>query len=186
MSWPLLIAEDTAARRSLCRIFGVTWLATRYAWISPLSWAALGLATALASVSHEGAYRVLMVGLRYGALLYGANMLHSLGHIVAGRVVGSPVEAILLTSTRDVAIYAEPGATAPTRCRVGRALGGPTANLIVGSALVLAGHLEHARWVALAGLVNVCIAVWTLMPVPSMDGWVIWSTLMRRRGRDAA
>jgi hypothetical protein len=185
MSRPLLVAEDTSVRRSLCRFLGVTWLATRYAWMSPLAWAALGLATALASERREGGYRVLTVGLGYGAVLYGANILHSLGHVIAGRAVGSPVEAILLTSTRDVTIYAQPGASAPTRCRVLRALGGPAANLIVGSALMLAGHLAQARWVATAGLLNVCIAAWTLMPVPSMDGWVIWSTLVHRRGRGA-
>jgi hypothetical protein len=186
MSRPLFVAEDITACRRLFRLVGVSWSATRYAWMSPLSWTALGLGTALASVSPEDTYRFLVVGLAYGVVLYGANTLHSVGHIVAGRVVGSPVEAILLTSTRDVVIYAQPGAAAPARCRVIRAFGGPTANLVVGSALMLAGHLEHARWVVTAGLANVCIAVWTLMPVPSMDGGVIWSALARRGGRDAA
>jgi hypothetical protein len=180
---PLLVAEDITTRRRLFRIIGVSWSATRYAWMSPVSWATLGLATAFASPRGEDAVGILVAGLGYGALLYAANILHSLGHIVAGHVVGAPVETILVTSTRDVTIYAQPGAAAPPFCRVSRALGGPAANLAAGSALMLVGHLAQASWVAIAGLANVCIAVWTLMPVPSLDGWVIWSLLMNWKGR---
>jgi Zn-dependent protease len=139
----------------------------------------LGLAMAVARPGHEDAVRVVVVGVGYGALLYSANLLHSLGHVLAGRLVGTPVEAILMTSTRDVVLYAQPGAAAPVRPRVGRALGGPVANLAVGLVLILAGHWAQARWVFFAGLMNVLIALWTLMPVPSLDGWVIWRTLVR-------
>jgi len=182
---PLLVAEDISARTMLFRVFGVTWFATRYAWVSPLSWAALGLAMGFAAERNSGAADVLIAGLGYGAALYATNILHSVGHIIAGRVVGTPAGAILVTSTRDITIYTLPGAAAPPRCRLGRALGGPAANLAVGCALILAGHLAEAPWVTMTGIVNVCVAVWTLMPVPSLDGSVIWSVLFRSRG-DAA
>jgi Zn-dependent protease len=141
---------------------------------------------AFASQKDTDGARVLLAGFGYGAVLYAANILHSVGHVIAGRVVGSPVEAVLVTSTRDVMIYAQPGAAAPARRRLGRSLGGPAANLAVGCALTLAGHLADASWMVVAGLMNVCIAIWTLMPVPSLDGWVIWSVLWRSRGGDAA
>ena len=180
---PLLVAEDITVRRNLFRRFGVSWLATRYAWVSPLSWVTLGLAMAFASRKDADGTRVLLAGLGYGAVLYAANVLHSVGHIIAGRVVGSPVKAVLVTSTRDVMIYAQPGAAAPARRRLGRALGGPAANLAVGCALTLAGHLAGVSGMGVAGLMNVCIAIWTLMPVPSLDGWVIWSTVVRPSAR---
>ncbi len=186
MRKPLLVAEDITARRSLFRVFGVGWSATRYAWLSPLSWVTVGLAMAFASRSDADGTEVLVAGLGYGAVLYAANILHSVGHMIAGRAVGAPVEAVLVTSTRDVIIYAQPGAAAPDRCRIGRAVGGPAANLAVGCALMLAGHLAQAAWLAMAGLVNVGVAIWTLMPVPSLDGWVIWSILMHSRGGDSA
>lgn len=141
---------------------------------------------ALASRGHADATGVLVAGLGYGAVLYGTNILHSLGHIVAGRVVGSPVEAVLMTSTRDVMIYAQPGATAPARRRLGRALGGPIANLAAGSALILAGHWARVPWVAMSGIVNVGVALWTLVPVPSLDGWVIWRIVVRSARDEAA
>ena len=185
MRKPLLVAEDLSARRTLFRVFGVSWSVTRYAWISPLSWATLGLAMAFAGGRDADAATVLIGGLGYGAALYAANILHSVGHIIAGRVVGTPAGAILVTSTRDITIYTLPGAAAPPRCRLGRALGGPAANLAVGCALILAGHLAEAPWVTMTGIVNVCVAVWTLMPVPSLDGSVIWSVLFRSRGNAA-
>jgi hypothetical protein len=178
---PLLVAEDINARRRLFRIFGVSWSATRYAWLSPLSWGALGLALALASPKDAGAGRLLVAGLGYGALLFAANILHSVGHIMAGRLVGTPVDTVLSTSTRDVILYVQPGTAAPVRCRLGRSLGGPAANLAVGCALALVGHLAQASWASMAGLVNVAIAAWLLMPIPSLDGWVLWSILLRSR-----
>jgi hypothetical protein len=173
VSRPLLVAEDITARRRLFRLFDVSWLATRYAWAGPLSWTALGFAMALAKPGGAGGARLLIEALGYGVVLYAANILHSVGHVIAGRLVGTPVEAVLVTSTRDVIIYVQPGAAAPAPCRAGRALGGPAANVAVGGALMLAGHLTHASWVSMAGLVNVAVAAWTLMPVPSLDGWVI-------------
>lgn len=76
------------------------------------------------------------------------------------------------TSTRDVMIYSQPGA-APSRCRVG-------------CALILTGHLTEASWTVVAGLLNVAIATWTLMPIPSLDGWMIWGMLTPSSGTDAA
>jgi hypothetical protein len=183
VSRPLLVAEDITVRRRLFRLFDVSWLATRYAWVSPLFWAALGFAMTLAKPGGAGGARLLVEGIGYGVVLYAANILHSVGHVIAGRVVGTPAEAVVMTSTRDVIVYVRPGAAAPALCRVGRALGGPAANVAVGGALMLAGHLTRASCVAMAGLVNVAVAAWTLMPVPSLDGWVIWGILMHpRRG----
>lgn len=151
-----------------------------------MSWVTLGFAIAFAGQRDADGTGVLVAGLTYAAVLYAANILHTVGHIIAGRVVGSSVDIVLMTSTRDVMIYTQPGAAAPACCRVGRALGGPVANLAVGCALILAGHLTEASWTVAAGAINVGVAIWTLMPVPSLDGWVIWSILTRSSGGDAA
>jgi len=88
-----------------------------------------------------------------------------------------PGRAVLTTSTRDVIVYERPGETESPRRRVGRALGGPAANLAAGCALLLAGGLARASWARAAGVINVVVGLWTLMPVPSLDGWVIWRSL---------
>ncbi len=186
MRKPLLVLEDITARRSLFRVCGINWSVTRYAWLSPFFWVTLGFALAFVSQRSTDVPRLLVAGFGYGAVLYAANIFHSVGHIIAGRVLGTPVEAVLATSTRDVIIYRQPGTAAPARCRLGRALGGPAANLAVGCALALAGHLLAISWILVAGFMNVIIAIWTLLPVPSLDGWVIWSILMRSGEGNAA
>lgn len=180
MRGPLLVAEDVTARRRLFRAFGVTWLATRYAWMSPLAWVTLGIAMAFAGRRDADDTPLLLAGVGYGVVLYVANALHSVGHIMSGRLVGTPVEAVIMTSTRDVILYTRPGAVAPPRCRCGRALGGPVANASVGCALIVASHWANTPWITMAGVVNVGVAVWTLTPLPTLDGSVIWASCRMR------
>jgi membrane-associated protease RseP (regulator of RpoE activity) len=180
---PLLVAEQITARYRLFQVSGVSWSATRYAWLSPGSWVGLGLATAVASRAYSGLFGVALAGIGYGAVLFAANVIHSLGHVVAGRIAGAGVETVLLTSTRDVIIYGQPGAAAPPRRRLIRALGGPVASLAAGCILMLVGHLAAAPGLRMAGIVNVAVSFWTLMPIPSLDGWVIWRDLAHRKRR---
>jgi hypothetical protein len=174
------VLEDTSprSRRTLFRIAGVTWAATRYAWVSPLFWTALGMAVAWAGRRGEPIEEALLVGCGYGLALYVSNALHSVGHIVAGRVAGAPMGTNLLTSTRDVTIYLQPGASVPRRPRVARALGGPVANLVCGIVALAASGVGLPRWFARVGYINIGVGLWTLAPVRSMDGWVIWRTLL--------
>jgi len=140
---------------------------------------------AFASQEDAGATRVLAAGIGYAAVPYCSNIPHSVGHVIAGHIVGAPVEVVLVTSTRDVMVCAQPGTAAPARSRLRRALGGPAANLAAGCVLTLAGHVTEASWIVVAGWMIVGIAFWTLMPVPSLDGWVVWSLWTRSRGGDA-
>jgi len=176
---PLLVLEDTGAsvRRPLFRVAGVTWAATRYAWVSPLFWGALGITVAFAGRRGESIEAALLVGCGYGLMIYGSNVIHSIGHILAGRVAGAPMGTILLTSTRDVAVYLQPGTSAPRRLRVARALGGPVANLVCGLVSLAASGVASSGWLAAFGYFNIGVGLWTLTPVPSMDGWVIWRIL---------
>lgn len=179
MPKPLLVAEALTPRRTLFRLLGATWQATRYGWLSVAWWMALGCTVALTARLRGGDSGWLVDGLACGAVLMLSNVLHSLGHVVAGRAVASPVRVVLTTSTRDVIVYGRPGETESPRRRVGRALGGPAANLAAGCAPLLAGGLARASWARAAGVINVAVGLWTLMPVPSLDGWVIWRSLAR-------
>ena len=80
----------------------------------------------------------------------------------------------VLTSTRDVNVYREPGASAPPRLRRLRSLGGPAANLVFGLAAVAAARLLGSRGALMFGYMNIAVALWTLVPLPTMDGWVVW------------
>jgi Zn-dependent protease len=177
VSKPFLVMEGLAPRWELFRLLGAQWQATRWGWLSVAWWMALGCTVALAARLRAGESGWPVDGLAWGAVMMLSNFLHSFGHVVAGRAVASPVRAVLTTSTRDVIVYERPGETESPRRRVGRALGGPAANLAAGCALLLAGGLARASWARAAGVINVVVGLWTLMPVPSLDGWVIWRSL---------
>lgn len=179
MPRPFLVAEETgpAFRRTLFRLFGITWAATRYAWLGPLFWCAMGILIALAEQRPPG--DSFTVGVGYGLLLYASNVLHTVGHIVFGRLAKAPMAVNVLTSTRDVNVYVQPGASAPPGRRMLRALGGPLANVLGGLAAFAPSWIFATRWLSMFGYFNLAIGFWTLAPIPSLDGWVIWRTVFR-------
>jgi len=178
---PLLVIEDIrpAKRIDLFTVGGVRIQATHYAWISLPAWMLLGLLMALFSENGILSFEALQIGLLYGLCLYLSNVIHSLGHIVAGKIIRSPMNILLLTSTRDVTEYAEGQASSPNHKRLLRSLGGPVFNIAAGLAGLAAMVLFGSQPAKIFALVNFGVGLWTLCPVPSMDGWVIWKALIR-------
>jgi hypothetical protein len=182
MKKPFLVFEDVAStpRRKVFTFLGVQWVATTYAWFGPLFFVLLGiLASALADWELMLSDR-LTRGLGYGLFLYLSNTVHSLGHIVFGRLAGAPMNANLLTATRDVNLYEGDRRTVPDSVRVVRSLGGPVSNALLGTGALLLADVLRSNWLQVCGYLSISVAVWTLMPVPTLDGWIVWKTLFRR------
>lgn len=184
---PLLVLEDTTQpRRRLFTALGVEWWATRWAWAGPFFWLALGWAVAWAA--NPGASQALPSGLACGALLWLANLTHTLGHVAASRAVGTPLDAVVITSTRDVTVYRGAKRTAPPGVRALRSLGGPLANALAGVVAVglgagpptPGGAEAGTPWLLVFGVLNLGVAAWTLAPVPTLDGWIVWGWILRR------
>jgi hypothetical protein len=179
MSRPLLVFEDisTTPRRRLFGFLGVEVMATPYAWFSVPFFCILGVLIAFGQRPEDVGLRTVMVGLVYGLLLYFTNVLHSLGHILAAKKIVAPMEVLLLTGTRDVTLYRK-GDPEPSKWMfIGRSLGGPVANMLAGFIALGIWYLFVDAWLLSFCVFNFAIAVWTLCPVPSMDGWVIWGEL---------
>ena len=189
---PLLVLEDTTHPGwKLFSLFGVEWWATRWAWAGPFFWVALGWAVAWSDPSGagSGAPHRIAVGTAYGVLLWLTNTVHTLGHVAGARLAGTPMDAVVVTSTRDVTVYRGAKREVAERIRVVRSMGGPLANALVGcAALAVAARfagagepaLGPAPWLRSFGVFNLCIAAWTLAPVPTMDGWIVWRWVFRR------
>jgi hypothetical protein len=182
---PLFVVDDirSTKRTLLFTIAGVRIEATRYAWMAPITWLAFGLLIAVLDGGSGSVVPLIMNALVYGAALYSANVLHSLGHIIAGTIVGAPMDILLLTSTRDVTLYLTDPLSYPVGVRVGRSLGGPLLNLGAAFLCFSLGTLPGAPWLESFAIVNLGVGLWTLCPVPTMDGWVIWRGLFRGRTR---
>lgn len=116
-----------------------------------------------------------------------ANAAHALGHIVSGTLVGSAMDELLVTATRDANIYLGDQSGVRGRTHIARAVGGPAANLVVAAITfavlsALGGGGTHPMLDRIAG-VNLLFGLGGFLPVPSVDGEVIWREVWRgRRG----
>jgi hypothetical protein len=57
---------------------------------------------------------------------------------------------------------------------------GPLLNLLIGIALFIVGHALHASCLTIFGYFRLATGLWTLCPIPTMDGWVIGCGLLGR------
>lgn len=177
---------DTVRHIPVGKVWGVPVSITPLTWLGPLVFfglhaalSALGPPQSLAEVARGGA--VFVVGVEANTLV------HALGHIVGGRVVGSPMDELLLTATRGANLYRGDQAALPGRVHLGRALGGPLLNLIfVGTLLALSWLLPSPPTGLASETISSLISTGLTfglggLPLPSVDGQVIWREILRSR-----
>ncbi len=136
----------------------------------------LGLALIFAPTAQLGPQ--IFVGIVYGLLIILSSFCHGLGHIINSRLVKAPMTSLYITATVGVTHY-EDDTEQPGRVHLGRALGGPLFNLFLGlSAIALYLVVAPSHFLLFFGIVNLGFGVFTLMPIPSLDGAVIWHELL--------
>lgn len=178
----LLVIENLhkSPRRKLFSISGVDYLATPLGWVQALLYLILGLVLAYFIAPYEGVAARLGAGLVYGVLLSATMFNHTLGHLLGSKFVGAPLHATLITATVSISVY-EDNHDYPSRVHLGRAVGGSLFNLMVGLLFlvpVAAGLASHfILFFAFANLAMV--AIW--LPIPTLDGEVIWRELRHWR-----
>jgi Zn-dependent protease len=180
MRKPLMVFEDIHAttHRKLFTILGVDWLATPYAWLSLPIFLALGILTGFAGEHSRGTEVWLPIGLGYGLLLYLVNTLHSIGHILSGKLVRAQMDANLVTATLHVNLYYGEPKNFSKWVHIGRALGGPIFNVVMGLIALGLWKISGSYFLAAFANLNVLVGIASLAPVPTLDGWVVWGKLM--------
>lgn len=172
---PLMVLEDihTTPRRELFTLFGVRWTVTPYAWVGVIVEIIFGMIAALVTGNS------LVVGVLWGILIVVSLTLHSIGHILGGLYVGSPMDEVLVTASRQVNIYRNDPPNLPSRVHLGRALGGPLMNIVVGAITLILTALGGGATLLFFAAVNLVWGLGALLPLPSVDGEVIWRELRR-------
>ena len=190
MADPLMVLEDTGPsnRRHIGSVLGVDLYATPLAGLGIVMQLVAGAVLGWFLFEGDPAAR-LVSGALLGSLLLVSNVVHGMGHLLGGRLAGSPMTGYLVTMTRHVNLYEDdpddPTAI-PPRVHILRAAGGPALNLIVGVLALLVWWVSR-DWVSAAlAILNLGFAVGALAPVPSVDGEVIWRELRRREARPDA
>lgn len=176
---------DTTRHIAIGRLWRVVIAVTPTVWLQGPLFYVLGLALSYGpGRAPSGAGLAVRAGDALTFLVAGlaANTVHAFGHIVSGTLAGSAMDELLITATRDANIYRGDQSAVRGRTHVARAIGGPAANVITAAlayaALAVVGGGVHP-WLARIGSVNLLYGLGGLLPIPSVDGEVIWREVWR-------
>ena len=171
----LMIFENTdqAHLRKMFTLFEVDYFFTRRTWINLPLMLTVGIILAFILLPESQLAFKLLSGVGYGFLIILSSFCHGVGHIISSRLVKAPVKSIIMTATVNT-IQFDDRDEKPSRVHVGRALGGPLFNLLLGLlAILFYQYVVENYFIIFFGWVNVLFGVFTLLPVPSLDGPVI-------------
>jgi hypothetical protein len=173
---------DTIRRIPIGQFWSVRLLITPITWLSPFVFFGLHFLINLLNPNLN------LVDRLYQSLLFTiaveiTTILHAFGHILSGKLVNSAMDELLITATRDVNLYHGDQSMIPSHVHLIRSLGGPVFNLIVaGTLITLAPRIAPGFWSGLlASLIstNLFFGFGGFLPLPSVDGEVIWRELLR-------
>ena len=170
--------------RFLFRTDTVSCYASPFAWLSLVTFLLLGSLVAVFERPNQGAPPRLLVALQYGLILFLSNAVHTLGHLVAARLLGIRTIAVVVTATFHVNSHLCVHGVCSHWRHIGRALGGPAANLLLGFVALAATSSFPAASVRFLALANLIVAGALVLPIPRVDGWVIWGELLGFRRRE--
>jgi Zn-dependent protease len=160
-------------RRKLFTLLEVDYFSTHRFWVNIPLTAVAGIAVALIFSPADQLVSQVLVGLGFGLLIIVSSFIHGLGHIISSRMVKAPMKSLIMTATVNVTHFEDMGEQS-SRVHVGRSLGGPVLNLILG-VLAIAIYLIalDSYFLLFFGIVNLGFGGFTILPIPSLDGSVI-------------
>lgn len=183
MGNPLFMVEDieTTPRHRVFLLFGVPAKITPFGWLGTAQPFMGGIVLGALLSIGQSAGVVLGNALLTGMLVVISVYLHSIGHIIGGKLVGAPMDELLLTMTRQVNIYHGPQEF-PSRVHLARAMGGPIANIVFGITLLVGWLTVGGIPLAVLGVGNILGGLAAaLLPIPSVDGEILYRELAKMR-----
>lgn len=185
----LLENLDTVRRIRIGSFWKVTLLITPWTWLSPFVFFGLHFLLNLLNTRLTLDERLLQ-SIYFVIAVELATPIHAFGHILSGKLVRSAMDELLITATRDVNVYHGDQAKIPGYVHLVRSLGGPVINIIVGIfCIFIARWIPPGFWAGVNNSMistNLFFGLGGLLPVPSVDGQVIWREIinfMRNRKR---
>ncbi len=169
--------------RKVLTLWGADVTVTPLAWVSVPFFILIGTGCAVAMSPHSDMAYYAESGVVFGLLLFFSNIIHTLGHVMAGRVVGAPNGGVRVTAMFHVNYHQCDPVVCTRWTHIGRSLGGPIANLLVGGITTALASVESWVWIGFLAKANVIVGAFLLLPIPKVDGWVIWGELLGFRRR---
>jgi hypothetical protein len=173
---------DTVRRIPIGRFWGVRLLVTPITWLGPFVFFGLHFLINIFAPDLSLTDR-LYQSLLFTIAVEITTVLHAFGHILSGKMVNSAMDELLITATRDVNLYHGDQSNIPGYIHLVRSLGGPVFNLIVAGLLAaFSPGMTTGFWAGLiASLIstNRFFGFGGFLPLPSVDGEVIWREVLR-------
>jgi Zn-dependent protease len=173
---------DTVRRIPIGRFWGVTLLVTPLAWLGPFVFFGVHILLNVLN-SHLSLMDRLYQALLFTIAVEITTVLHAFGHILSGKLVHSAMDELLITATRDVNLYHGDQRLIPGYVHLVRSIGGPLFNVsVAGMCFAVATAIVPGFWSALVTSlvsINLFFGLGGFLPLPSVDGEVIWRELLR-------
>lgn len=178
---PLGVFEDiqTTPRRYLFPVLGIRVYATPLAWLLPVLLLPSTFVLTLIFYPGLGFVERLSLTLQWIVLTVLLASIHSLGHMISGELASAPMDYLLVTATRQINIYADDQEQFPPRVHIIRAVGGPLANIVAGLISLLVTAITGPTPALLYFTIANLLAVLAFLPIPTVDGEVIWKYLRK-------
>jgi predicted MFS family arabinose efflux permease len=154
-------------RRRVGHLRDVSVAVTRGWWLPPAL--TLGAGQLLGRVRGRADHPVRR-GLGYSAAIGAASAVHALGHIQTARMVEAPMDTLLLTPIRLYTLYDDTGKTITRDQDIGRAIGGPAANVSIGMGALLLSLVLKNRYLRFFGVASTLFGLAALIPAAGNDG----------------
>src|SRR5690349_19816716 len=182
LKYGILEDVDTVRRIPIGQFWGVRLLVTPLTWFGPFVFFGLHFLINLLNPTLPFPDR-LYQSVLFTIAVEITTILHALGHIISGKMVNSAMDELLITATRDINLYHGDQSQIPGHVHLIRSLGGPVLNLVVlGVLSALAPSVAPGFWSGLvASLIstNRFFGYGSFLPLPSVDGEVIWREVIR-------
>lgn len=121
---------DTVKRIPVGRFWNVKLLITPITWLGPFVFFGLHLLLNLINSQLSLSER-LYQAMIFAIVVELSTIFHAFGHILSGKIVRSPMDELLIASTRDVNLYHGDQSSVPGYVHIVRSLGGPVFNLLI-------------------------------------------------------
>jgi Zn-dependent protease len=169
-----------AERTKFFSLLGVVFFRTKRTWLNLPIMLSTGILLAFIFSPGNTPQQKIIDGIFYGLLIMLTLFLHTLGHVISSRMVGAPTDYVLMTATVTI-IQFDDTEELPSRIHVGRSLGGPIANIILGIIFFALSQKTGNHFVNLFAWANIALGAVTILPIPTLDGPVIFRELINWR-----
>jgi Zn-dependent protease len=159
--------------RVLLTVLGIPFTVNGQSWQFVPPKLVIGIIVALIAKTGSSVFECVGWGIVYGLLLVTLLCLHILGHILASKLTSPPMSEARITPVLIQTLYPD-NANTSGRTHLIRSLGGPIMTVLLGLISLVVWTMLGNHVLLFFALANFAIALIVLLPLPTVDGDVIW------------